>query len=284
MKKKELQVVNSVEEMIEISSTLSGSSKIGFVPTMGYLHEGHLSLVKEAQKQTEIVIVSIFVNPTQFAPTEDLANYPRSFERDLKLLEELEVDYVFFPTEAQMYPADYKTYVNVEEIGTLLCGKTRPIHFRGVSTVVAKLVNITRADFMFMGKKDFQQIVILEQMLRDLNFSTKIIRCDIVREKDGLAMSSRNSYLSTDERRKALCLYQSLLLARKLFSEGIRKASVLKPHLKELIEANDGIIDYIEFADPSSLLSTEDLFSETRVLLAVKIGKTRLIDNMNLAE
>ena len=274
------KLINSINEMFSIREQLKG--KIGFVPTMGSLHEGHLSLVREAKKQTDIVIVSIFVNPTQFGANEDLSNYPRNNEHDIKLLTNLEVDYIFFPTDEQMYPEGFKTWVNVDKITQVLCGRSRPTHFRGVTTIVAKLINIINPDLMFMGEKDFQQLVVLKQMAKDLNFRTEIIGCSIIREKDGLALSSRNKYLSSQGRQKALCLNKSLLLAQKLFNEGIVSSNKIISQMTDLIEDNESIIDYIEVFDPKTLEHIPELVSGCRIALAVIVENTRLIDNIQI--
>ncbi len=275
-------IVKSIAEMQKISRQQKGI--IGFVPTMGYLHEGHLSLVKEAMKRSDVVVVSIYVNPSQFDPNEDLSNYPRDFDRDVSLLAELNVDYVFSPSNKEMYPDNYKTWVSVEDLTNVLCGKSRPDHFMGVTTIVAKLMNIVNPDFMFMGEKDFQQLAVLKQMGKDLNFATDIIGCPLIREKDGLAMSSRNKYLSEDQHAQALALNSSLILAQKLYSSGIVKSVVIIKSMRELIKQTDGKIDYIEIVDPNSLQSIDDLFIGCRVLLAVYIGKTRLIDNIEITD
>lgn len=275
-----LKLINSIEEMFAVRKQLKG--KIGFVPTMGFLHEGHLSLVKEAKKKTDIVIVSIFVNPAQFSANEDLGEYPRNLDRDIKLLTDLEVDYIFFPTDEQMYPEGYKTWVNVDKITQVLCGRSRPTHFRGVTTIVTKLMNIIDPDFMFMGEKDFQQLVVLKQMAKDLNFRTKIVGCSIIREKDGLALSSRNKYLSVDGREKALCLNKSLLLAQKLFSRNITSSNKIISQMTDLIEDNECIIDYIEVLEPETLEHISELISGCRIALAVVVENTRLIDNIKI--
>jgi len=274
-------IIKSVSEMIKVSRSIKTS--IGFVPTMGYLHEGHLSLVKKAKQETETVVVSIYVNPSQFAPNEDLDKYPRSFERDIQLLAELDVDYVFFPDNQEMYPEGYKTWITVEKISKILCGKSRSTHFKGVATIVAKLMNIVNADFMFMGEKDYQQIVVLEQMIKDLNFKTRIVRCLLIREKDGIAMSSRNKYLSSQQRNDALCLYQSLLKAQKKYKEGLTESADIIKKMKELIESCNGVVDYIDVIDPNSLKAISSLHKGCRILVAVKIGKTRLIDNIEIS-
>jgi len=274
------KLINSINEMSAIRAELKG--KIGFVPTMGFLHEGHLSLVSAAKKQTDIIIVSIYVNPTQFSANEDLSAYPRNIERDIELLTSLDVDYIFFPTDEQMYPEGYKTWVNVDKITQVLCGRSRPTHFRGVITIVAKLMNIIDPDLMFMGEKDFQQLVILRQMTKDLNFRTNIVGCSIIREEDGLALSSRNKYLSTNGRKKALCLNKSLLLTQKLFDEGIVSSNIIISQMTDLIENNEGIIDYIEVFDPKTLEHISELVRDCRVALAVIIENTRLIDNIKI--
>ncbi len=274
------KLINSIEEMFAIRKHLTGV--IGFVPTMGFLHEGHLSLVKEAKKKTDIVIVSIFVNPTQFSANEDLSEYPRNIERDIELLTDLEVDYIFFPTDEQMYPEDYKTWVDVDKITQVLCGRSRPTHFRGVTTIVTKFMNIIDPDLMFMGEKDFQQLVVLRQMAKDLNFRTKIVGCSIVREKDGLALSSRNKYLSPDGRKKALCLNKSLLLAQKLFNEGLTSSNKIISQMTDLIEDNECIIDYIEVLEPETLEHIPELINGCRIALAVVVENTRLIDNIKI--
>ena len=274
------KLINSIDEMSSIRRQLKG--KIGFVPTMGFLHEGHLSLVREAKKQTDIVIVSIYVNPTQFGVNEDLSKYPSNIERDIELLTNLEVDYIFFPTDEQMYPEGYKTWVNVDRITQVLCGRSRPTHFRGVTTIVAKLMNIIDPDLMFMGEKDFQQLVVLKQMAKDLNFRTKIVGCSIIREKDGLALSSRNKYLSSEEREKALCLNKSLLLSQKLFNEGITNSNKIISQMTNLIENNEGIIDYIEVFDPKTFEHISEIVIGSRIALAIIIENTRLIDNIQI--
>ncbi len=278
-----LTVIETIEETRERSNKLVREGKtIGFVPTMGYLHEGHLSLVRAAKESCDVVFVSIFVNPTQFAPGEDLDKYPRDLDHDLELLRNEGVDYVFFPSNESMYPAGYKTFIAVDDISGILCGKSRPTHFRGVATVVAKLMNIVNPDFMYMGEKDFQQIVVLETMIRDLNFSTRIVRCPIVREPDGLAMSSRNKYLDPDQRKRALCLSESLDMAKKAFMGGINESPELRSKMEDHIEKNGGVIDYIEMVDSQTLQSVDRVRPGDRILIAVKMGATRLIDNIRL--
>ena len=224
-----MQVIERIKEMQEVSSKLRQEGKsIGFVPTMGALHEGHLSLVRMARKDNDIVVVSVFVNPTQFGPNEDFEKYPRDFEGDRKKLEKENVDIVFYPHADEMYPPNYKTYVEVEDITTRLCGAFRPGHFRGVTTVVTKLFNIVKPTRAYFGKKDYQQFKVIKRMVEDLNMDIEIIPGEIVREPDGLAMSSRNQYLSPEERKDALALYNSLQLAKELIQKGERDPKKLK--------------------------------------------------------
>ena len=263
-----------------VSCKIKGT--IGFVPTMGFLHEGHLSLVKAAQNRSDNVIVSIYVNPSQFAPDEDLDNYPRDLDKDIELLNELQVDYIFFPNDKEMYPADFKTWVSVDKLTTMLCGKSRPTHFRGVTTIVTKLINIIRPDFMFLGEKDFQQLTVLKQMTKDLNLTTEIIGCPLVREPDGLAMSSRNKYLTIDQRKNAISIYKALLLAQDLFTNGHKTVDKIISKMKTLINQHKGTIDYIDVVDSSTLESIENLYVGCRIVVAVYFGKTRLIDNIEI--
>lgn len=275
------RTVKSAVEMTGIATEFCRMRGVtGFVPTMGYLHEGHLSLVRAAIDRCDRVIVSIFVNPSQFGPNEDLAAYPRDFDRDIALLSDLGVDIVFFPTPQEMYPDGYSTYIEVEGLSQKLCGKSRPTHFRGVATVVAKLMNIVQPDLMFMGEKDYQQIVVLERLIRDLNFHTRIVRCPIVRESDGLAMSSRNKYLSEDERARALCLRQALQMVQAAFENGVSNPARLRHIAERHVANNGGVVDYIAFVDPVTLEPGPELSRGVRALGAIFMGKTRLIDNL----
>lgn len=273
-----MELIKSISEMQNLSA--DWHTTVGFVPTMGYLHQGHISLVQEAARNHETVVVSIFVNPIQFGPNEDLETYPRNLERDLELLEKNNVCYVYFPTGDEMYPADFKTWVNTEFITQILCGRTRPTHFRGVTTVLTKLLNIVRPTAMYMGEKDFQQLAVTRQMAKDLNFTANIVGCPIVREPDGLAMSSRNSYLSASARKDALCLYESLLHARAQVDSGVKDFRTIRSEMRKIILAHNGAIDYIELVDSNSLHHLDEVRSGSRLLLAVKIEDTRLIDNM----
>ncbi len=265
--------------------------KIGFVPTMGYLHAGHLSLVRAARKRVGKkgkVVVSIYVNPTQFAPTEDLSKYPRDLKRDLKLCREAGADVVFTPNDAEMYPrkaeGNYSTYVIEENLGRAMEGASRPTHFRGVTTIVAKLFNIVLPDISVFGQKDFQQAAIIQRMTRDLNFPVKIIVAPTLRERDGLAMSSRNKYLVGDLRRQATVLWCAIQIAKFAVQKSKSVAAAdLKSDLKKLIEIEpDAKLDYVEFFNPETLQRVAQVKRGTQMALAVFVGKTRLIDNARL--
>ncbi len=255
--------------------------RIGFVPTMGFLHEGHLSLVRQAKKDSDVVVMSIFVNPSQFGPNEDFEDYPRNFNRDVKLAESAGCDILFYPDSKEIYPETYLTHVEIEKISKVMCGVSRPTHFRGVTTIVAKLFNIVKPHVAVFGQKDAQQAIIIKRMVADLNYDIKIIVAPIVREKDGLAMSSRNSYLTPVQRQQATVLYQSLTAAQTMIESGVRKVEIIENQVKSMIEQQpDAIIDYIAFVDTTNLKPQTELSGEILVALAVKIGKTRLIDNI----
>jgi pantoate--beta-alanine ligase len=259
-------------------------AQLGLVPTMGYLHEGHLSLVRAAKAECASVVVSIFVNPTQFGPKEDLGAYPRDLPRDLQLLEEEGVDLVWAPLTEEMYPPDYQTWVTVEEVTRPLEGSMRPGHFRGVATVVAKLFNAVQPDKAYFRQKDAQQAVVIHQMARDLNFNLDIVICPIVREPDGLAMSSRNTYLAPDERRAATVLNRALSAARQAFDAGEVDAACLRQIMTEAIQAEPlARLQYVSCADPLTLSEIEGLITDRALLsMAVYFGQTRLIDNFIL--
>jgi len=259
------------------------SKRIGFVPTMGYLHEGHLTLVDIARANSDIVVLSIFVNPTQFAPNEDLERYPRDFVRDERLARERGVDLLFYPDEQEMYPQPYYTYVITEQLSKVLCGISRPTHFRGVTTVVCKLFNIVQPDVAIFGQKDAQQAIIIRRMVMDLNFPIEIIVAPIVRESDGLAMSSRNVYLSPEERIQAPVIYQALQAARKAVAKGERRAAVIHGLIAEKIKtASLARVDYIEIVDGVTLERVTEINPGAFAAVAVFFGKTRLIDNQIL--
>ena len=278
-----MRVVRSVSAMQRIALGRRGKGRIGLVPTMGYLHEGHLQLVRAARKQSDFVVVSIFVNPIQFGPKEDFRRYPRDFGRDRRLLRSSGVDVIFYPSVRDIYPEGYATFVDVERLGEGLCGKSRPGHFRGVTTVVAKLLNIVMPDVAVFGAKDAQQAFVVRRMARDLGFHTRVVILPTVREKDGLAMSSRNVYLSPGERAEAPALHRSLVHARNLIRQGERRAARVKAAMRRLIEREtSGRIDYVEMVDTDELRSVKTIEGETLVALAVFFGKTRLIDNVTV--
>ena len=259
--------------------------KIAFVPTMGYFHEGHLCLMQEAKKMADCVVVSIYVNPTQFGPKEDFSKYPRDFDRDLKMAESVNADVVFYPSNKEMYPADYQTYVEVEKVTQDLCGMSRPGHFRGVTTVCCKLFNIVKPHVAIFGKKDFQQYTTIKRMVDDLNMDLQIIGVPTVRESDGLAMSSRNKYIQKKERPSALTLFKSLKLAQKLYSDGEKKSSVIISKVEKMINrAPYTAIDYIKICSTKTLKDVEEIKGQSVIALAVKVGTTRLIDNHVLGE
>lgn len=257
---------------------------IGFVPTMGYLHEGHLSLVRCSKKENDLTVVSIFVNPTQFGEGEDYERYPRDLDRDLELLEREGVDIVFAPRERDIYPPDFSTYVEETSLSRLWEGEFRPGHFRGVCTIVTKLFNIVQPDRAYFGEKDFQQLQVIKRMVRDLNMDIEVIGCPIVREKDGLAMSSRNVYLSPEERKQATALYKSFQLAQRLVKEGLRDAEKLKGEIEKFLKSFPLIeqIDYVAVVDPQTLKPVKEIKGGERILVAVRTPSARLIDNWEI--
>ncbi|MGD9116111.1 MAG: pantoate--beta-alanine ligase [Dehalococcoidia bacterium] len=254
---------------------------LGFVPTMGYLHEGHLELVRRARAENPSVAVSIFVNPTQFGPKEDFTRYPRDPERDLALLEKAGTDVVFMPTAEEMYPPGFDSWVEVGQITEKLEGAARPGHFRGVTTVVAKLFNVVRPDRAYFGQKDAQQLLVIKKMAKDLDMGIEIVAVPTVREPDGLAMSSRNTYLNVEERNQAAVLYQSLELAQKLYAEGEKDAGAIKAQMTALIKQRPlADIEYISIADTATLDELDSIKNAALISMAVCFGKTRLIDNV----
>ncbi len=278
-----MMIVTTLEELRSARALLE--EPVGFVPTMGYLHEGHLSLVRRARRECASVVVSIFVNPTQFGPNEDLDAYPRDLERDLRLLSDLNVDLVWTPTPEVMYPSGYQTWVTVEELTRPLEGAMRPGHFRGVTTVVTKLFNGVQPQKAYFGQKDAQQAAVIRRMTADLNFPIEIVVCPTVREADGLAMSSRNSYLNPEERRAATVLYRALSAAKEAYERGERDAGVLRRIMRETIEAEPlARLQYVSCADYETLEELERITGKTLLSMAVFIGKTRLIDNFVLGE
>jgi pantoate--beta-alanine ligase len=275
-----MKIIDTIAAMKAERNSLDES--LGFVPTMGYLHEGHISLVKKAREENKTVAASIFVNPTQFGPNEDFKSYPRDTERDLKLLEPY-TDIVFMPTADDLYPAGYNSWVDVEGLTDKLEGASRPTHFRGVTTIVAKLFNIVRPTKAYFGQKDAQQLAVIKKMVKELNMNLEVIACPTIREPDGLAMSSRNTYLKPDERKAATVLYRSLKLAEKLYSGGERDSTKIRREMTALIRQQPAAnIDYISIADNETLDEVDEITRPVLVSLAVKIGKPRLIDNLVL--
>ena len=276
-----MQIIETVSAMRDWSERERRSGRrIALVPTMGFLHEGHLSLVRDARKRADRVVVSIFVNPTQFGPEEDFAAYPRDFARDCGLLEEEQIDIAFHPALAAMYPDGAETYVEVEKLSLSLCGAMRPGHFRGVATAVAKLFNIVRPHVAIFGEKDYQQLQVIRRMVRDLSMEVEIVGHPIVREPDGLAMSSRNAYLTRDERRAAVCLSRSLCKAERLVKSGENSAqSLLLLVRAELAKEPLANLEYVKLCDPESLMDVETIDRSALLAVAVRFGKARLIDN-----
>ncbi len=281
-----MKIIRNIAEMQKYSDSIRRAARktphiMGFVPTMGYLHEGHISLVNAGAKDCTKMAVSIFVNPAQFGPNEDLTKYPRDEQRDLMMLEETKnVDCVFIPSAEEMYPEGYAAYVNMEnEMTKTLCGISRPGHFKGVMTVVAKLLNAVKPDKMYLGHKDMQQAIILTKMIKDLNYDTEVIICPTVREKDGLALSSRNSYLSPEERNTAPVLYKALQMAVSMAELGERDAAVIIREIKRKLKEDRVEIDYVEIVNPMTLEKTEKISGSALIAAAIFVGKTRLIDN-----
>jgi len=276
-----MQVVGPILEIRALRQKLSGT--VGFVPTMGYLHEGHLALVKQARIENSAVIVSIYVNPTQFGPREDFGDYPRDLKRDLELLREGGVDIVFVPSDYVMYPPEFSSWVDVEKVTERLEGASRSGHFRGVATVVAKLFNIVQPSRAYFGQKDAQQVIVIKRMVADLNMGTEVVVVSTVRESDGLAMSSRNIYLSPKERQAATVLFRALTLAQRLGRSGERDAEKVRRQMTALIQKEPlAQIDYVSVADAETLEELNLIDRPALASLAVRIGKTRLIDNMPL--
>ncbi len=275
--------IDMPKEMNEKIKILKADGKsVGYVPTMGYLHKGHMSLIEKARGENDIVVVSIFVNPTQFGEGEDLDSYPRDIERDAALCKGAGADMIFAPQPKDMYPNGYSTYVDVEGgITGVLCGASRPGHFRGVTTVLAKLFNIVQPERAYFGQKDAQQVAVVRRMAADLNMDVDIVSCPIVREEDGLAMSSRNTYLSKGEREDALVLSKSLFEAKEIIESGERDSAKIKEHIKSRIEGvGSADVDYVEIVNADSMEDVKHICGRVLVALAVKVGNTRLIDNI----
>lgn len=276
-----MKIVHTVEEVrTQVKEWRTAGLSVGLVPTMGYLHEGHKSLIDRAVKENDRAVVSVFVNPMQFGPTEDLASYPRDLNRDAALCEEAGADLIFNPEPENMYSDDFSSFIDMNTLTKGLCGKSRPIHFRGVCTVVGKLFNIVQPDKAYFGQKDAQQLAVIRHMVNDLNFNLEIVGCPIIREADGLAKSSRNTYLSPEERQAALILSKSLERGRELIEAGERNAEVIKQAVTDLIQTEPlARIDYVELVDWNTLEPVERIEGPVLNAIAVYIGKTRLIDN-----
>ena len=279
-----MQIIERISEMQQWSEAeRRGARRIALVPTMGFLHEGHLSLVRSAKQHTDRIVVSIFVNPAQFSPNEDFAAYPRDFERDRRLLERENIHVLFHPSVGEIYPEGYETQVNVERLAIVLCGAYRPGHFQGVATVVTKLFNIVRPHLAVFGEKDYQQLQLIRRLVRDLNFDIEIVGHPIVREADGLAISSRNVYLGPQERQAALCLSRSLRRAVCMVDRGETRSEVITEAVRARIQEEPlAQVEYVTLCDSVTLKSVEEIRGSALLALAVRIGKTRLIDNQIL--
>jgi pantoate--beta-alanine ligase len=276
-----MEVIKTIKEMKEFSSRVRRAGKtIAFVPTMGYFHDGHLSLMRGGRKQGDLLVVSLFVNPTQFGPNEDFKNYPRDFERDGKMAEEVGVDVLFVPEAMEMYPPDHQTVVRVEKVTQNLCGKSRPTHFQGVTTVVMMLFEIVMPHVAIFGEKDYQQLVTIQQMAKDLHMSVEVVGMPTVREADGLAMSSRNTNLLPEERKAALSLHRSLQKAKELLQKGERNADRIINEVRGILQSEPLVrIDYAQICDAYTLKDVGRIEGDVVIALAAYLGKTRLIDN-----
>lgn len=281
-----MEVIEKTDGMQQKAEELRLAGKVlGFVPTMGFFHEGHLELMRVARKHCDVVIISIFVNPMQFGPKEDLTAYPRDLAGDLAKARQVGVDIAFVPTVDQIYTKDFESRVSVEKVTKHLCGLSRPTHFDGVTTIVAKLFNITKPHLAVFGQKDYQQLTVISRMVKDLNMDLQILGVPTYREPDGLAMSSRNSYLNAEERKSALCLKKSLDLAREMVSKGETQSAAIKKAIEDLVRSQPYTqIDYVNLCDPFTLDDVDNLTGETLLALAVRVGKTRLIDNCVLGK
>lgn len=279
-----MKIVTAISEMQSLADSFRKESKtIGFVPTMGFLHAGHVSLMQRAQQECDVVVASIFVNPTQFGPNEDLDRYPRDEAGDRKTCEAAGVDVLFMPTASEMYPEKPSVFISVEGLSDILEGAIRPGHFRGVATVVAKLFNIVKPQKAFFGQKDYQQCAVVKRMVKGLDMDVEVVAIATMREPDGLAMSSRNSYLSPGERLKAAVIYRALSAAEQLAKTGVRQPEALKSKIQAVVREEKGIeLDYLEIVDPESLARLASAQDRMVLLIAVRIGRTRLIDNLVL--
>ncbi len=277
-----MKIIHSTTKLRKIVNGFKRQGKlVGFVPTMGALHDGHASLLRKCRRENHLVVLSIFVNPTQFGPREDFKKYPRTFSGDRRIAQKEGVDVLFYPSTKIIYPTNYLTFVEVSGISNLLCGRTRPGHFKGVATIVAKLLNIVTPDTLYLGQKDGQQVIVLKKMMTDLNFPVAVKVCPTIRERDGLAMSSRNRYLNAAEREEAKVLYQSLQLAKQKIIQGEKNVARLTKLMKSYIRENTaGQIDYISCVNADTMQELKTLQGKVMIALAVKFGTTRLIDNV----
>ncbi len=279
-----MRVIKSIKKIRNlIAETKAAGKTIGFVPTMGALHAGHASLLKKCRRENDLVVLSIFVNPKQFSPSEDFKAYPRGEKEDKSLAQKEKVDIIFYPSAEEIYPDDYLTSINVEKISQILCGRSRPGHFQGVATVVAKFLNIITPNILYLGQKDAQQVAVIKKMVTDLNIPVKIKICPTIREKNGLALSSRNKYLTEEQEKEAPILYQSLQQARKEILNGNRDTQKIMGNINSKIKTNScGKIDYIQCVDACSFKAVKTIQSSVLILLAVWFGKARLIDNISV--
>ena len=276
-----MKVINKPEELQKIIEELKKEGKnVGFVPTMGALHLGHVSLIKKSVLQNDITVVSVYVNPIQFGPNEDYEKYPRPIEKDIKVCQDNKVNFLFLPTNETLYNKNFSTYIYNNNVSKIMCGITRPTHFQGVCTIVAKLFNIVMPQRAYFGLKDYQQYIIIKQMVEDLNFNIEIVGCPIVREESGIAMSSRNTYLSKEEKVQATGIYKSLCLAKQLFCEGKEIEDIKQVVEENILKIPNSKIDYIEIRNSKNLQEVTDLDKNIVIAVAVKVGNVRLIDNM----
>ena len=277
-----MEIITTVKEMKKLSYQARKMGRtIAFVPTMGFFHEGHLSLMREGRKRGDLLVVSLFVNPTQFGPSEDFKKYPKDFERDRKMVEEVNVDVLFVPEAIEMYPPNHQSIVRVEKVTQGLCGRSRPTHFQGVTTVVNMLFNIVMPHVAIFGEKDFQQLVTIQQMVRDLHMDVEVVGMPIVREADGLAMSSRNTYLQPNERKAALSLYRSLKRTGELLQKGERRAETILKGVREVLFSEPLVkIDYIQVCNANTLEDIDEIEGDVVIAIAAYVGQTRLIDNL----
>ncbi len=277
-----MEIITTIKEMKRLSYQARQLGRtIAFVPTMGFFHEGHLSLMKEGRKRGDLLVVSLFVNPTQFGPSEDFKKYPRDFERDRKMAEEVDVDFLFVPEMVEMYPPNHQTIVRVEKVTQGLCGRSRPTHFQGVTTVVNMLFNIVMPHVALFGEKDFQQLVTIQQMVMDLHMDVEVVGMPIIREVDGLAMSSRNTYLHPNERKAALSLHRSLKRAEEILQKGERRAERILEGVREVLLSEPLVkIDYIQVCNANTLEDIDEIEGDVVIAIAAYVGQTRLIDNL----